>query len=91
MECPNCHQNIPFFSKAVHSFGKVKTCPHCQRGMRQTLAYGKFFALAFGVGLPIKLLGVFVPALAFTKSSVTTGILFALFVFLCLRFKSVES
>jgi len=91
MECPNCHQKIPFFSKAVQSWGKIKVCPHCNEGMRQTFAYGKFFVLAFAVGLPIKLLGVFVPALAFTKSSVVTAILVGLFSLFCLRFKALES
>lgn len=91
MECPNCHKQIPFFSKTVHSWGKVKVCPHCKGGMRQTFAFGKFFLLAFAVGLPIKLLGVFIPALAFTKSAVVTGVLIGLFSLLCLRFKSLES
>lgn len=90
MECPNCHQKIPFFSKTVHSWGKVKNCPHCNGEMRQAFAIGKFFLLAFVVGLPIKLLGVVIPALAFTKSSVMSGILIGLFSLFCFYFKALD-
>ncbi len=90
MDCPNCQQKIPFFSKAIHSWGKIKTCPHCASPMRQDFAYGKFFTLAFAVGLPITLLGVFIPALAFLKSSLATGLIMGVLIMFCMRFKQVE-
>ncbi len=58
--------------------------------MRQDFAYGKFFTLAFVIGLPIKLLGVFIPVLAFLKSSLATGLIWGVFMMFCMRFKQVE-
>ncbi|WP_234083502.1 hypothetical protein [Azonexus sp. R2A61] len=58
--------------------------------MRQDFAYGKFFKLAFAVGLPIKLLGVFIPALAFLKCSLATGLIVGVFIMFSMRFKQIE-
>lgn len=87
--CPSCEGRIPFLSKTVHAWGKIKSCPHCGRSIKQKLAYGKFFFLAFALGLPIKMLGVFFPAFAFLKGSIVSGVLAGVFIFLCIRFESV--
>lgn len=91
IECPHCHKKIPFFSKIVHSWGKSKICPFCQEAIRQSLAHKEFFVLAFAIGLPIKLLGVFVPALAFLKGSLSSGLLVGVLIMLCLRFERGQS
>ncbi len=75
--------------------GGVQPLPRCRSQRALSLAeaftFGKFSLLAFAVGLPIKLLGVFIPVLAFTKSSITTGVLLGLLSLGCLRFKPLES
>lgn len=58
--------------------------------MRQDFAYGKFFMLGFVIGLPIKLLGVFIPALAFLKSSLATGLIMGILCMFCICFKQVK-
>lgn len=58
--------------------------------MRQDFAYGKFLTMAFVIGLPIKLLGVYIPVLAFLKSSLATGLIMGVLLMLCMRFKQVE-
>lgn len=87
--CPSCEGIIPFLSKTVHSWGKVKRCPHCSQSIAPKLAYGKFFVLAFSLGLPIKMLGVFVPAFAFLNGSIVTGLVMGICIFLCFRFELV--
>lgn len=49
IKCPNCKQKT-LLSKVILSSEKEKTCSHCQRGMRLTVAWSKLAAFAFGVG-----------------------------------------
>lgn len=85
--CPNCHLRIAFLSKVVQAFGKAQTCPYCNQSIKRDIAYGKFIALMFLVGLPIKLLGKIIPAVSFLEGSLTTALVTGFLILLSLRFK----
>ena len=91
MECPHCKRKISFFSKAVQGWRRAQQCPHCERPIRQSLNYSRFFILAFMVGLPIKLLGVFVEQFAFLQNVVATAVIVFVIMLFCLRFTKVDS
>lgn len=57
--------------------------------MQAEIAYGKFVLLAFCLGLPIRMLGIFVRPLAFLDSSLTTALVFGLSWFYSVRFERV--
>lgn len=90
-KCPSCGMKIAFLSKVVQSMGKGQTCPYCNQKIKRDIAYGKFFALMFVVGLPIKLLGKGIPALSFLGSSGTSALITGLLIMLCMRFKQDTS
>ncbi|MEI7430280.1 MAG: hypothetical protein WCL27_07465 [Betaproteobacteria bacterium] len=89
-DCPCCHEKISFFSRTVHAWGKEKYCPHCGRAIKPGLAFGRFFLLAFAIGLPIKMLGLYIPSLAFFQSPIFSGLLMVIFTLMCFRFDAVE-
>lgn len=85
--CPCCGLKIAFFSKPVQVMGNSQTCPYCNKKIKRDFAYGKFFALMFLVGFPIKLMGKAIPLLSFFGSSVTTALITGSLILLCMRFK----
>lgn len=85
--CPCCGLRIAFFSKIVQAMGKRQTCPYCNKKIKRDMAYGKFFALMFVVGLPIKLLGKAIPAVSFFGSSIITALITGFLIMLCMGFK----
>lgn len=90
MACPHCQRKISFFSKAVQGWRRAQTCPHCARPIRQTLNFSRFFILAVAVGLPIKLLGVFVEQFAFLQNVVATAVIVFVIMLFCLRFDKAD-
>jgi hypothetical protein len=89
-ECPYCDKKISFFSKAIFAFGKEKYCPHCGGTIKSGLAFGSFFLLAFAIGLPLKMLGLYIPSLVFLQSPIFSVLLMTIFIFMCFRFDAVE-
>ena len=90
MACPHCQRKIAFFSQAVQGWRRTQACPHCARPIRQSLNYSRFFILAVTVGLPIKMLGVFVDALAFMQNVAATAVIVFVLMVICLRFDKAE-
>lgn len=89
--CPHCGLRIAFFSQVVQAIGKSQACPYCNKKVRRDIAYGKFFALMFLVGLPVRLLGKAIPGLSFFGSSLATALVTGLLIMLCMRFKQDTS
>ena len=85
-QCPHCQHSISFFSRAVHGWRRRQTCPHGQQPIRQTLNFSRFFILAFMVGFPIKMLGVFFEELAFLRNVGATALIVFVLMLFCLRF-----
>ena len=90
MECPNCLQQIPFFSRATHTSERIAICPHCALPMRKEFVIGRIVLFSFLIGAPIRLLGVFVPALSFLDNLLTTVASIWLGTILGLRFRHIE-
>ena len=86
IDCPHCTRNISFFSKAMHGWRQAQVCPHCARPIRQTLNFSRFFILAFMLGLPVKLLGLYVEQLAFLQNVLATAVIVFVIMLFCLRF-----
>ncbi|PKO85898.1 MAG: hypothetical protein CVU18_17680 [Betaproteobacteria bacterium HGW-Betaproteobacteria-12] len=90
MECPNCLQEIAFFSRATHTSGQITTCHHCASPMRKELSIGRVIVFSFLIGAPLRLLGIFVPVLSFLDSLLTTVASIWLATILGARFRRID-
>ena len=90
MECPNCFQELPFLSRAIHSGHPIAPCPQCGLPMRREFAIGRVVLFSFLIGAPIRFLGIYVPALSFLDNLLTMAASIWLGTMLGMRFRRVD-
>ena len=87
MKCPHCGESIGLFSREMNRFGKIKSCPHCQKPVRLYVSL-KIAALLFvpAVVLVLLLKSVFVGL--GVSGSLAMGLTTAALIMLAVRLKS---
>ncbi|MBD3584525.1 hypothetical protein HHX48_02110 [Salinimonas sp. HHU 13199] len=90
-KCPTCEKKIGFFSKTANTWGKKKTCPHCNSPFETSVKL-KVFAIAF---IPAFIIHLFIlrPLLvAFgLHGAISTGIICGTLSVLAMRYRKVQS
>lgn len=85
--CPCCGWKIAFISKGGLGLGRHPQCPSCKHTLKPAFSNSRMIVAALLIGLPLRMAGAVVPALAFLNGSLSKILILTLAVALALHFK----
>lgn len=85
--CPCCGWKIAFISKAGLGLSRHPKCPYCNHLLKPAISPSRMIVAALLIGLPLRMAGAVVPALAFLNGSLSKLLILTLAVALALHFK----